>query len=284
MDLNLSAAITKRPLFSVIIPTLNRPGLLREAIGSVCGQTIADLEVLVVNDGGDPIDCGGRDPRVRVIDSAVSTGPAAARNRGIVEAGGRYVTFLDDDDVFLPNRLELAIRGFRSADVVCCMTAALGEPTTRPRMRDLRLVARRDIPFNIGAVAVRREIVPLFNPSYFACEDVDWWIRLSSSSRAVVIPEVGYLVRAHGGERVLHGDGARLRFSRQLLVDHAEYYQRNRVARAHRLKRIGLRELRNGNHGSARTAFGASFVASPSARTAWHYSRAAVADRRDRDH
>ena len=261
--------VTGRPLFSVVIPTRDRPQFVQEAVGSVLAQSVSDFEVIVVNDGGSAVTDLGNDPRVRIVELPIGGGPAAARNTGLERAVGEYVAFLDDDDVWLPGRLELAVQGLRSAPVACCLNGWLGD-TDRRTAWSRRRLRQVDHPLHLGCVAALRKIAPRFDPKYLACEDVDWWIRLSSSQPVTIVPAIGYLLRSHDGTRGVHGGESRLRFSRQLLLDHEDYYRTHRHARAYRLKRIGLREMSQGNRAAAQKAFRQSLIASPSARTVWH--------------
>jgi glycosyltransferase involved in cell wall biosynthesis len=97
------------PFFSVIIPVYNRAHILGVALRSVLAQSEQDFEIIVVDDGSydNPRqvadDIG--DPRIRVIRQE-NRGGGAARNRGIDEARGRFIAFLDSDDEFLPRHLE----------------------------------------------------------------------------------------------------------------------------------------------------------------------------------
>jgi spore maturation protein CgeB len=105
----------ENPVVSVIIPTCDRADLLVEAIESVKGQTYIDLEVIVVNDGGEDIS-GVVDPyksdcSITVLNLGERKGPAMARNCGLKSARGKYIAYLDDDDVYYPNHLE-AVVGF----------------------------------------------------------------------------------------------------------------------------------------------------------------------------
>jgi len=97
------------PLVSVIIPTYRRPDVIREAILSVLEQTYPHLEVIVVSDGPDPATAAavqGIDPRVSYHELAVNSGPAAARNAGVAVSRGEWIGFCDDDDAWLPRKLE----------------------------------------------------------------------------------------------------------------------------------------------------------------------------------
>ncbi|HEV7717677.1 MAG TPA: glycosyltransferase family 2 protein [Arsenicitalea sp.] len=98
------------PLFSVVIPTHNRPQLLQRAVASVLEQSFADFEVLVIDDGSTTPAAEAlsslADSRIRLFRNDIAQGVSAARNRGVAEARGLVVSFLDDDDVWLPELLE----------------------------------------------------------------------------------------------------------------------------------------------------------------------------------
>lgn len=97
------------PFFSVVVPAFNRAAVLEIALRSVLDQTFQDFEIVVVDDGStdNPAAVVERigDPRVRLIRQE-NQGGAAARNTGIDAAIGRFIAFLDSDDVFLPHHLE----------------------------------------------------------------------------------------------------------------------------------------------------------------------------------
>ena len=113
-------------LVSVIIPIYNRTWELREAIESILSQDYQNLELLLILDGSpretrEVVDQYRSDGRVRIFSFPTPSGNAVRpRNKGILEAKGRYVAFLDSDDVALPHRLSLSIRELESggADVV----------------------------------------------------------------------------------------------------------------------------------------------------------------------
>jgi glycosyltransferase involved in cell wall biosynthesis len=104
-----------RPLVSVVIPTRNRAALLEEAIASVLAQEGAgeffDMEVVVVDDASsdNTAEIVRRYPGVRYIRLATQHGEGGARNEGIRASRGKYVAFLDDDDLMLPQRLRLQV-------------------------------------------------------------------------------------------------------------------------------------------------------------------------------
>jgi glycosyltransferase involved in cell wall biosynthesis len=98
------------PLVSVIIPVYNRRKLLADAVRSVLMQSFGDLELIVVDDGSDdgtvhslgPLSA---DPRIRLLAPPRSGMAGAVRNRGAAAARGRWLAFLDSDDIWLPEKL-----------------------------------------------------------------------------------------------------------------------------------------------------------------------------------
>ncbi|MEM9886966.1 MAG: glycosyltransferase [Bacteroidota bacterium] len=106
-------------LISVVIPTCNRSALLKRAIQSVLNQTYQNFEIIIVNDGSkdatkDYLDyLITTDSRIRIFHNYPNKGASAARNVGVYNARGEYFTLLDDDDEFLPTRLEVLLDKFQ---------------------------------------------------------------------------------------------------------------------------------------------------------------------------
>src|SRR5262249_39213835 len=97
------------PLVSVVLPAYNAERTIAASLASIAAQTVTELEVIVVDDGStdDTIRVAKSTDRgdLRVISQA-NAGHAAARNTGVSAARGRYVAFLDADDLWLPEKLE----------------------------------------------------------------------------------------------------------------------------------------------------------------------------------
>lgn len=102
-------------MITVITPTYNRAEYLGNAIDSVLAQTYSDFELIVVDDNKPESEARKateevmkkyHDPRIRYLQNPKNVGGAASRNVGIYEAKGDYIAFLDDDDMYLPDRLE----------------------------------------------------------------------------------------------------------------------------------------------------------------------------------
>ena len=100
-----------RPLVSVVITTRNRITLLPRSVRSVLEQTWRALELIVVDDGSEiPVVLPTSDPRARLIRHDVSKGLCEARNLGFRVARGQFFCMLDDDDWYLPDKLENQVR------------------------------------------------------------------------------------------------------------------------------------------------------------------------------
>ena len=109
------------PLVSVVVRTKDRPELLAEALESVASESGVPLEVVVVNDGGaDVADVLARFPqlRLRLVDLRPGRGRAGAANAGVEAASGRFVHFLDDDDLLLPGGLPALVAEAREDEIV----------------------------------------------------------------------------------------------------------------------------------------------------------------------
>ena len=127
--------MTGDPAVSVVIPTYQRPDLVLRAVRSVLDQTMADFELIVVADGRDTETCEALatlgDARVSVHVPERHLGNADARNAGVARARAPWVAFLDDDDLWLPLKLERQLRVARLAGcahpVVSCLLCARSE-------------------------------------------------------------------------------------------------------------------------------------------------------------
>jgi len=111
------------PLVSVVIPTYNHAGFLRRALQSVIDQTYSRWEAIVIDnhseDETDEVVRSFADARIRMIKIRNHGVIAASRNRGIAEAAGEWVAFLDSDDCWYPRKLEVVIAAAGACDVLC---------------------------------------------------------------------------------------------------------------------------------------------------------------------
>ena len=111
-ELDIFSEMNKEPFFSVIIPTFNRGNTLLRALKSLVAQTEKDWEAIIIDDGSTDdtadllIPYIENHPKIKYIAQS-NTGAAKAKNTGILVASGKFITFLDSDDEFLPNHLAI---------------------------------------------------------------------------------------------------------------------------------------------------------------------------------
>jgi glycosyltransferase involved in cell wall biosynthesis len=211
------------PEVSVVLPTHNRPRLLALTLYSVLWQEGVDVEVVVVDDGStDDIRAaveGLADARVRLIRHERPLGVSAARNRGVAEARGSWIAFLDDDDVWAPDKLLAQLGAARQGAHGWAYVGAvnvtedlhvLGGAPPAPADEVVTHLRRTNlIPGGCSGVAVHRDLLPPepFDGSYRHFADWDLWIRLARLDRPAGVdrPLVGY--RIHGGNASLDTSG-----------------------------------------------------------------------------
>ncbi|MCD8740540.1 glycosyltransferase family 2 protein [Mucilaginibacter roseus] len=205
--------------FSVIIPTYNRPDFLREALASVAAQTYKNYEVVVVNDHQPDADavnkvCGELD-NVKVIHHEQSMGGNAARNTGISHSDGELIAFLDDDDLWLPTKLEEHLKAHQaSANVGLvysdCILFNDEDGKTSEAKRDLPadvLNAMRQgdfCPITTTCVTVTKQAVEesgLFDENLVSFQDWDMWFRIAHQHKFAHIDKSLIKFREHFGER-----------------------------------------------------------------------------------
>ena len=100
-------------LVSVIIPSYNSEKFIKRAVSSVLNQTYQNIEVIIVQNGGNPLPEMKQDPRLRVVSLKKNKGVSNARNIGIREAKGDYIALLDADDYWEPDKLMLQIKAYK---------------------------------------------------------------------------------------------------------------------------------------------------------------------------
>lgn len=185
--------LQNRPLVSVIMPAYNAARFLEEAVRSVQNQTVADWELLLLEDCSTDetrllaARLAAEDPRIWLLPNEKNLGVAHTRNRGLALCRGRYVAFLDSDDVWHPEKLEkqLALMEETGADLVYTAYALIGETGEKVR-RDYLVpptVTYRELLGEnvIGCSTVLLKAKVLEDRQYdpnFAHEDYALWTRL----------------------------------------------------------------------------------------------------------
>ncbi|MDQ0008353.1 glycosyltransferase involved in cell wall biosynthesis [Luteibacter jiangsuensis] len=192
------------PLVSVYIPTRNRSALLRRAIDSVLAQTYPEIEVLICDEASTDdtaevvADYARRHPgKFTYLRNETPQGACRARNRCIEQAIGTYVTGLDDDDLFHPQRIECLVDIYRrhSPSFACSRFKYFQDPAQIERLREHRYseteLARADkltlpalLYANLAGNQVLTELSRMrelggFDESMPSWQDYDMWIRLA---------------------------------------------------------------------------------------------------------
>jgi glycosyltransferase involved in cell wall biosynthesis len=211
------------PEISVVIPTHNRRALLPLTLRGVLRQRDVDLEVIIVDDGsedGTPEFLRRvTDPRVRTLRHAEAQGVSATRNHGIEEARGRWVAFLDDDDLWAPQKLSLQLEVLQASQrkwayagtVEMSMDARVfdGRPPFTPD-EVLREVTARNMVFaGSSNVIVDRTWLPspAFDSTFHHSPDWDLWIRLAHQGPPACVPKPLLAYRLHPGNESLDMEG-----------------------------------------------------------------------------
>jgi glycosyltransferase involved in cell wall biosynthesis len=188
-------------LVSVVIPTKGRPIIVLRAVKSALNQTLRQLEVIVVVDGEDSESIAGlellSDTRLRILTLPESVGGAEARNIGVREARADWIAFLDDDDEWLPNKLERQLALAKTAQVplpVVCSAyigrSAAGDgpfgrraPSFNEPVSDY-MFCRRGLSYGENAIATSVLFVPRklmlsvsFDSELRRHQDWDWALR-----------------------------------------------------------------------------------------------------------
>lgn len=219
------------PTVSVVLPSFNSARYLPAAIASVLAQTVPDVELIIVDDGSTDETSAvvaGYGSAARYIRQA-NAGVSAARNRGIAEARGKYVAFLDADDTWLPGKLERQLKALRDQpDRQLCYSAfTVVDADLRP-INDRHSVragtALEDLLLNgnvVGSICTvvchRRllEVAGGFDPALSQCADWDMWVRLARLTEFVYLDEPLVTYRQHAsnmsrGARLLERDSVRV--------------------------------------------------------------------------
>ncbi len=274
------------PRFSVIIPTHGRPRWLSEALGSVFAQTDQDFELIVVDDASPEPVAVPSDPKLRLVRRDENGGAAAARNTGVANARGRYLAFLDDDDLYTPERLALGARGMEHGPLAVCW---LGPPIggddgpkvwrALTRNEDRELNGRVDevilegLPPHLGQVTIARDAFIPFDPRFLTAEDIEWWIRASLALPVATVPAVGYRKRRHTEPRLNYRHQVRLDSNLLVLTEHADYFASRPKAAARRWRSQAIFAMRLGDRALARDALLRSFRLHPRPSTALALAR-----------
>ncbi len=230
---------------SVVIPTKDRPAVLAMTLASVLAQQDVTIEVIVVDDGSTPDHAEAvrlLDPAVTVVRHESSRGVAAARNAGLASAQGEWVAFVDDDDLWAPDKLRRQLLAAADAPGArwVCSGAALFTATTgifavhMPPPGAVTLAALLQgnvIPGGgSGVLAQAGALLEIggMDEDFSTLADWDCWIRLAQQSPGATVRHADVAYRVHVGSMAHDVPLAQAELAR-LLAKHGHLYDQHQV-------------------------------------------------------
>jgi glycosyltransferase involved in cell wall biosynthesis len=200
------------PKISVIIPVYNAEETIKETLKSVLSQTFSQFEIIVINDGSQDktLEIVSRilDPRLKVL-SYPNAGVSVSRNRGISQAAGEYVSFLDADDLWTPDKLETQLKALQAnpqAAVAYSWTDWIDESGQFLRSGGhitvngdvyAKLLLRDFVESGSNPLIRRQALTEVggFDESLNLAADWDMWLRLAARYEFVAVPSSQILYR-----------------------------------------------------------------------------------------
>lgn len=203
------SATEYNPIITVFIPVYNSERYLTKTLQSIIHQTFSDFEILIIDDGSldNSVDLAYsiNDNRIRIISNDKNMGLPYTRNRALVEAKGKYIAFIDSDDIAKSNRLEMQYHFLeQNPQIIGCGSHAIIisekdeeigkiKVFTDPKESKARLFFENT--FVNSSMMIRTDVGKdyRFNENYRLAEDYDFWINISSKYILVNLDE--YLVK-----------------------------------------------------------------------------------------
>ena len=201
-------------MVSVVIPAYNCGSFIKDTLDSVSSQTFKDVEVIAVDDGSDDDTAGiiegyEGDLSIKLLSNRYDRGPAGARNTGIEEAAGRFVAFLDSDDMWLPEKLEKQLSLMKERDCAFSFTGyEFADSACRGTGRVVRVPEAIDYRHALSNTTIFTSTV-IFDTEKLSKEDIlfpyvesedtaNWWKVLKKVPCAYGLDEALTLYRRSG--------------------------------------------------------------------------------------
>jgi glycosyltransferase involved in cell wall biosynthesis len=258
------------PEVSIIIPTYNREDILPRAIDSVLDQTFSDFELIIVDDGSsdgtEGVIKSYSDDRLKYIRHRTNRGQNQARNTGIKSATGKYISYLDSDDEFLPAYLEEVVTVLNDSDdeVGGVFTAREAVRNGNVEQRD---VIKGEIDVNdittswVHDIGSNTELtykssilddIGLHDPEIVRITDVDFYMQILSEYKMIGVNK--YLCRHHSSENNVSSDAElTIDGQRAFINKYKHELPHERVAKCRHQEGLAAVEL--GRMNDARKAF-----------------------------
>ena len=205
----------KLPTISIIMPLYNKEEWVSDTISSILSQTFRDFELIVVDDGSsdNSIDIvkSFEDDRIKIIKQQ-NKGVSSARNRGFLEAKGKFIAFVDADDIWRYRHLEYLVESFkRYPDAIFVANSIDIQKSKRVKDKDIYLddikftnfsyidsISKNIFNIHIGSVMFKRESldnIGVFYEDISIGEDVNLLIRASCKGQAILCNYKGMVYR-----------------------------------------------------------------------------------------
>lgn len=265
-------------MVSAIITTYKRnSNIVLRAIDSILAQTYKDIEIIVVDDS--PQEYSGRegvkeavlnrqktskDIEIRYIAHEKNMGACVARNTGLYASNGEYVAYLDDDDEWLPEKIEKQMEIMQGSDValVCCGSISYNDKEGTSHIRDEELfrgnVFKELLKGNfIGSTSfplIRKECllsIGGFDPLMLAVQDYDVWLRLAEKFEIDYVDEPLVVYHDHGDERITTNPQRRISGTTRLCSKFQSFLDADRELWWERHRELSRQYALNGNFGKA---------------------------------
>lgn len=260
------------PKVSVIIPTYNRADFLKKAVQSVLHQTYQDYEILVRDDGStdntQQVISNFKDSRIRYTRNMTNIGVIQNRNNAVNNSKGKYIAFLDDDDEWLPEKLE------KQMSIIEASPAKLGGVYSGAYSIDTKLgkIVKLSVPeyrgyilkhllknnFIMTSTLVLKkkcfEKVGLFDPEFKSASDFDMWIRVAEKFEFdyVLSALVNYNVHEN---RISSNYIRRICGLKRLTAKHRKLFAENKKALTNQLLNLGVAYCYGGKTKEGRKTF-----------------------------
>ena len=197
------------PLISIILPVYNREKYIEDSIGSILNQTFKNFELIIVDDGSSDNSVGIvekiNDLRIKIFRNSENRGLSNARNIGIQHSSGKYIAFMDSDDISHPRRLEKQLKVLtEKKDIIVCgswlkLMDSGSEIKHQKNHNELICQMLINCPLSIGSVLMRSEIFieENFDENLRFGEDYEFWSRVIWKGRIHNIQESLLYYRTH---------------------------------------------------------------------------------------
>lgn len=261
-----------KPKVTVVIVTYNRPDFVREAIQSVLNQTFADFELIVVDNGVEipakEIVESFSDSRIRYIQNNKNTDCAGGKNIGIKNMSGEFVAFLDDDDVWFPNKLELQINAFeKNSEAGFCFTAvtqvfdhgAIDSTVPEGIGNYYERALNKFGGFLSVTLMIRGNVIDeigFMDEAFPSHTDIEWVIRIAKKYKGIGINQPLVRVMSLGGHQQMGHNLDRRIKGRNMILDkyREEFEERPKVLAGH-LFMLGKYYRNDGQYKKAKEVF-----------------------------